>query len=411
MALDDYRRKRNFAVTPEPAGGSAAVPGASFVVQKHAASRLHYDLRLEMDGVLWSWAVPKGPSLDPAEKRLAVHVEDHPLEYRDFEGIIPKGEYGGGTMLVWDRGTWHPVGDPWKGYRKGHLEFELDGERLRGRWHLVRTFDRRAGEDPKTWLWMKVDDEAAVPGSGDAVLREHPGSVLTGRTLEEIAGAPKAAPQAPPPPREPIPGARPAHFPARIAPQLATTAVAPPDGDTWIHELRLDGVRLLASARDGEIRLRTRDGEDWTGHLAPVAAAVARLPVQTAWLDGVVTVLQPNGATSLQALQDALAEGRPQDLVYFAFDLLYLDGDDLRGAALLHRKQTLATLLRARPQPALRLSDHVQGAGVAFYNQACRLPIRGIVSKRGDLPYRSGRSRGWVTVECAPSPVEPGEGG
>ena len=427
MGLQEYKRKRNFSVTPEPAGKVHAAAGKSFVIQKHAASRLHYDFRLELDGVLKSWAVPKGPSLDPGEKRLAVHVEDHPLEYGDFEGIIPKGEYGGGTVLLWDRGTWEPVEDPVKGYKKGHLHFRLDGEKLHGGWHLVRLHGRQAGEDKQNWLLFKENDDKAVPGSDDAVVQEYPASVATGRTIEEIAADPdrvwrsnrnekidkkaaKAPVQAKAKARKSqtassidpskVPGARKGRLPGAIEPQLATLVDAAPGGEAWIHELKLDGYRVLGEARDGKVRLWTRNGKDWTDRFSPVAEALAELPVRAALLDGEVAVLEPDGTTSFQALQNALTESRDRDLVYFVFDLLHLDGYDLRGATLLDRKEALAGVLSGNTSPTLRYSDHVQGSGEAFYQQACRLSLEGIISKRGDRPYRSGRGKDWLKVKC-----------
>ena len=435
MGLQDYKRKRNFSVTPEPAGKVQETAGSSFVIQKHAATRLHYDFRLEMEGVLRSWAVPKGPSLDPGEKRLAVHVEDHPLEYGDFEGIIPKGQYGGGTVLLWDRGTWHPEGDPVKAYKKGHLHFRLEGEKLHGGWHLVRLHGERAGEDKENWLLFKENDDSAVPGSGEAVVTEYPASVATGRTIEEIAADPdrvwqsnreekidkkaakapvkakakavktKAAQEAEPPAASPvdpskIPGARKGRSPGAIEPQLATLVDEAPHGEEWLHELKLDGYRVLCEVRDGKVHIWTRNGKDWTDRFAPVAEAVAQLPVRAALLDGEVAVLEPDGTTSFQALQNALTESRDRDLVYFAFDLLHHDGYDLRGATLLDRKEALAGVLSGNTSPTIRFSDHVQGAGDAFYSQACRLSLEGIVSKRGDAPYRSGRGKDWLKIKC-----------
>lgn len=435
MGLQEYKRKRNFSVTPEPAGKVHAAAGNSFVIQKHAATRLHYDFRLEMDGVLKSWAVPKGPSLDPGEKRLAVHVEDHPLEYGDFEGIIPKGEYGGGTVLLWDRGTWEPVEDPVKGYKKGHLHFRLDGEKLHGGWHLVRLHGRQAGDDKQNWLLFKENDDKAVPGSGEAVVQEYPASVATGRTIEEIAADPdrvwrsnrdekidkraakapakakakavktKAAQEARPPAASPVDpskvrGARKGRLTGAIEPQLATLVDEAPRGEDWIHELKLDGYRVLCEARDGKAHIWTRNGKDWTDRFTPVAEAVAQLPVRAALLDGEVAVLEPDGTTSFQALQNALTESRDRELVYFAFDLLHLDGYDLRGATLLDRKEALAGVLSGNTSPTIRYSDHVQGSGEAFYQQACRLSLEGIISKRADRPYSSGRGKDWLKVKC-----------
>ena len=438
MGLQEYKKKRSFRDTPEPEGTVKKSAGNSFVIQKHAATRLHYDFRLEMEGVLRSWAVPKGPSLDPGEKRLAVHVEDHPIDYGDFEGIIPKGQYGGGTVLLWDRGTWTPEGDPVAAYKKGSLKFRLDGEKLHGRWALVRMGGRNQEEGHENWLLIKEKDETAVPGSGDAVVEQYPDSVATGLSLEEIAADPervwqsnraektasfkdkiaakvakatakkapakkaaakKASKPEPSSEAAAIPGARKAAMPSSIEPQLATLVDAVPQGGEWIHEIKYDGYRALCEIRDGEARLITRHGKDWTDRFAPVARAAGKLPVSQAILDGEVVVLEPDGTTSFQSLQNALAENRQDDLVYFAFDLLYLDGYDLRRSPLLARKQALSDLL-ASSAGAIRMGDHVEADGEGFYRQACTFALEGIVSKRGDLPYHSGRTKDWLKVKC-----------
>ncbi|HYG61680.1 MAG TPA: DNA ligase D [Thermoanaerobaculia bacterium] len=442
MALEEYKRKRDFRKTPEPAGKPVArkgkgkgqeAGGLSFVIQKHAATRLHYDFRLEMEGVLRSWAVPKGPSYDPAEKRLAVHVEDHPMEYGTFEGIIPKGQYGGGTVLLWDQGTWYPEGDPVAAYRKGHLKFRLEGEKLHGGWHLVRLGGRRSGNDDEkeNWLLFKENDETALPGSTDAITRERPESVTTGLSLEEIAANPervwqsnraeknasfkeklqatvrasRAAKKAPKPEAAPVkvPGARKGAFPAKLEAQLATLVDEVPRGEEWIHELKFDGYRVLCEVRGGKVRLVTRNGKDWTDRFTPVAKAAGALPVRDALLDGEVVVLEKDGTTSFQALQNALSGQRDDDLVYFAFDLLYLDGHDLRRAELRERKRALADLLAAvpsGPKGRIRYSDHVEGSGEDFYRQACSFSLEGVISKRGDLPYHPGRNKDWLKIKC-----------
>lgn len=431
MALEEYKKKRDFRVTPEPEGGAASRGGSSFVIQKHAASRLHYDFRLELDGVLKSWAIPKGPSLDPGEKRLAVHVEDHPLDYGGFEGIIPKGQYGGGTVLLWDRGTWTPEGDPREAYRKGKLKFLLEGEKLHGIWNLVRMGGAKAREKSE-WLLIKEKDPTARPGSGDAVVEEHPQSVASGRTLAEIADDPErvwhsnreepkggattfkekiAKAEARSLKRRPpeaaaaaaggpeVPGAKKARIPERIAPQLATLVGEPPRGEQWLHELKYDGYRVLIHLDGGRARIVTRNGKDWTDRFAPIARAAEALRARQAVLDGEVVVLEPDGTTSFQALQNALSGDRQRDLTFFAFDLLYQDGYDLRGAKLVDRKEALSVLLEGGP-PALRFSDHVEGAGEEFYRQACGFALEGIVSKRRDLPYHSGRNKDWLKVKC-----------
>jgi len=437
MALEEYRRKRDFKATPEPSGAAQGKKkkgkskALSFVIQKHAASRLHYDFRLEMEGVLRSWAVPKGPSLDPGEKRLAVHVEDHPIDYGDFEGIIPKGQYGGGTVLLWDRGTWAPQegeGDPVEGYRKGKLKFELDGEKLQGGWTLVRMHGRQGGENGENWLLIKENDATAQAGSGDAIVQERQESVDSGKDIEEIAAEPdrvwqsnkaekagKAAKNARKDRTDPtartdpsdkakklasaVPGARKAKMPATIKPELATLVDEVPAGDEWIHEIKYDGYRALCHLDDGEARLITRQGNDWTDRFAPVASAAEDLPVRQAVLDGEVVVLEANGTSSFQALQNALSENRGKDLVYFVFDLLYLDGYDLRPAPLAERKEALGKLM-AGQSGAVRFGDHVEADGEGFYKQACDFGLEGIVCKRGDLPYRAGRTKDWLKVKC-----------
>ncbi|HEX4498226.1 MAG TPA: DNA ligase D [Thermoanaerobaculia bacterium] len=433
MPLTEYQKKRNFRATPEPEGKVKATKGNSFVIQKHAATRLHYDFRLEMDGVLRSWAVPKGPSLDPGEKRLAVHVEDHPIDYGDFEGIIPKGQYGGGTVLLWDRGTWTPVGDPAAGYKKGDFKFELHGEKLHGRWVLVRMGPRGQDGGHENWLLIKEKDDTAVPGSGDAVVEQYPDSVASGLSLEQIAADPervwqsnraektasfkdkvsakatkavakkaatkKTAAKKAVAKKPAIPGARKAKMPSAIEPELATLVDAVPPGPEWIHEIKYDGYRVLCEIQDGEARLITRHGKDWTDRFSPIARAAEGLALSDAILDGEVVVLEPDGTTSFQSLQNALSENRQEDLVYFAFDLLYLDGHDLRGAPLLDRKAALLSLLAGCTGP-IRPGDHVEGDGEGFFQQACKFGLEGIVCKRADLSYRSGRTKDWLKVKC-----------
>ena len=411
MALEQYVAKRDFRKTPEPhgrAGRAKRRSAPSFVVQKHAATRLHYDFRLEHDGVLKSWAVPKGPSLDPAEKRLAVQVEDHPLEYGGFEGVIPKGQYGGGSVLLWDRGTWEPKGDAADGFRRGKLEFRLEGEKLRGRWLLVRTGGRAGRGGEKTeWLLRKLADDEARPGSGGDVTGSRPESVETGRTIEEIGERPKRVWRSHRAARRPvdpaaIPGARHGTLPRFVEPQLATLVSEPPADEGWLHEMKLDGYRALCRLERGEARLLTRRGNDWTDRFAAIASAAAFLPAETALLDGEVAWLADDGRTEFQALQQALGEGREERLVYFAFDLIHLDGHDLTRAPLRARKEALAALLAAAPEGGtrLRLSDHVEGRGDVFFERACGLALEGIVSKRAEGPYRPGRGTDWLKVKC-----------
>jgi bifunctional non-homologous end joining protein LigD len=382
MALDVYRRKRDFRRTPEPAG--KAGPGRSehlfFCVQKHAARRLHYDFRLELDGVLKSWAVPKGPSFDPKEKRLAVHVEDHPLDYGTFEGQIPAGEYGAGNVVLWDRGEWIPKEDPHAGYASGKLKFELVGEKLRGGWTLAR-MGGRSGEGGKNWLLLKERDATARPLEDGDVLEDRP---------ESVAGAPTAA-EAPK-----------AKLPATLEPELATLATEPPAGPEWVHELKYDGYRALCRIAGGKARLVSRSGKDWTRQMAGVARAAETLPVDDAWLDGEIVVVQPNGVTSFQALQNALNADRADALTYYVFDCPFLDGRDLRQLPLVARKQALAALLArgGAARDVIRYADHVDGDGAAFFRHATELGVEGIVSKRRDAPYESRRTTAWRKIRA-----------
>jgi bifunctional non-homologous end joining protein LigD len=424
MALEEYQRKRDFRQTPEPAGARAArkrraAAALSFVVQKHAATRLHYDFRLELGGVLLSWAVPKGPSLDPGEKRLAVHVEDHPIEYGGFEGVIPKGQYGGGTVLLWDRGTWTPEGpDPEAAYQKGALKFRLDGEKLHGHWALVRMRGKAANGKGagghENWLLIKERDEEAVPGSDAALVADQPLSVATGRSMDaiaadrdrvwesgkgEVAGdpAPRATMK---PTRERARGARKRAMPATLAPQLATQADQPPDGPEWLHEIKYDGYRLIARIERGEVRLLTRRGLDWTGKFPVLARALAALPAASAVVDGELVALAADGTTSFAELQDQIARGDTSSLVFFAFDLLYRDGYDLTGAALEDRKAALAEIVPHEAGGTVRYSDHQEGRGPDFFRHACGHRLEGIVAKRRDRPYRPGRSSDWRKIKC-----------
>lgn len=425
MALELYRKKRNFATTPEPEGRApgrrrakqARMRALSFVIQKHAASHLHYDFRLELGGVLLSWAIPKGPSLDPDDRRLAMHVEDHPVEYGDFEGIIPPRQYGSGTVLLWDRGTWHPKEDPEAGYRRGRLKFSLEGEKLHGGWMLVKSRGGKYGKQGDAWFLIKEDDEYAQPAREATVVEAHPNSVASGRSIEEIAAerdrvwqsnrsvaenvksgavakrVKQASSQV-----AAVPGALKAPLPDFVEPQLATLVDRAPAGEGWVHEMKLDGYRILARVADGAARLYSRNGKEWTSNFPAIARAAARLPVNNAWLDGEVVALQPDGRSSFQALQNALSRGAG-DLHYYLFDLMYLDGYEVRKATLLDRKRLLETLVAGARDP-LRLSAHVAAPGSAYFEEACKLGLEGIVCKRADAAYAAGRSRAWVKVKC-----------
>ena len=420
MALETYRRKRNFDATPEPRGRTSRQAGHAYLIQKHAARRLHYDLRLELDGVLKSWAVTRGPSLVPGEKRLAVEVEDHPLDYGSFEGTIPKGEYGGGTVLLWDTGSWTPIGDPHKGLKKGHLEFSLEGEKLRGHWHLVRMHGR-PGETRTNWLLIKGEDEAARDAGAPDILEERPESVKTGRDIDAIATeapgwssktgrlasdppagpAKAAAVKKPARPRAPQSKAKAAALPDFVPPALATLVAKAPAGPDWVHEIKFDGYRLEARIDQGEVKLLTRSGLDWTERFGPeLVAALAALPCKTALIDGEAVVESGSGASSFAALQADLSEGRTERMRFYAFDLLHLDGRDLLGDPLLARKAELETLLKSAGKP-LHFSEHFEEDGATMLRHACRLSLEGLVSKRADGVYRSGRSRDWVKSKCS----------
>jgi bifunctional non-homologous end joining protein LigD len=412
MDLEEYRHKRDFGKSPEPEGQKvdSSGPTLRFVVQKHAATRLHYDLRLEMDGVLKSWAVPKGPGTVPGDKHLAVHVEDHPLEYGDFEGIIPQGEYGGGTVLLWDRGTWEPLEDPHKGYGRGELKFLLHGHKLKGKWTLVRLRpkDSKAGEEDKNWLLIKGRDNGGDSGSSDQD-QEMDRSVATGRTMEEIArqgnrrwhsgkSETVADERAVLRKISGLPGAVPGSQPQTLAPQLATLAPEAPAGEGWLHEIKYDGYRLLCIVQGGRARLISRSGQDWTDRFKGIAAQAVALG--ECILDGEVVVLMPGGTTDFQALQNLLKGQGTGELVYSVFDLPHCSGFDLTRVPLVRRKEVLQELL-AQVTGSIRYSDHIRGRGAEVFRNACRLGLEGIISKRADSPYRSGRSSSWRKIKCS----------
>jgi bifunctional non-homologous end joining protein LigD len=447
LALEAYRKKRKFGATPEPRGRAGKRGGDAFVVQKHAATRLHYDLRLELDGVMKSWAVTRGPSLVPGEKRLAVQVEDHPIEYNSFEGTIPKGQYGGGTVLIWDHGRWAPEFDPHKGLAKGHLEFTLDGKKLSGRWHLVR-MQRRRGEKRDNWLLIKAEDEAARGPRDPDILEEKPKSVVSGRTIETIAkaedavwhstksvaenvktlrkakktkranGSKKPAKTAGKTAKKtarpksraslaaaevlrerPAPARKRAPLPAFVPPQLATLHDTAPSGDNWLHEAKFDGYRMQAHLERGKVKLLTRKGLDWTAKFKPVAKALAQLNT-TALIDGEI-VVEDNGVSDFSTLQADLSAKRSDRFVYYVFDLLHLDGVDLTDTALIERKAALKRLLEGTDRNGiLRYSEHFEEDGAAMLRHACDLNLEGVVSKLRDAPYRSGRSDAWVKSKC-----------
>jgi bifunctional non-homologous end joining protein LigD len=449
-SLREYHGKRDFTRTAEPRGKLKRRSGDLFVVHKHAARRLHYDLRLELDGVLKSWAVTRGPSLSPADKRLAVRTEDHPLDYGEFEGRIPEGEYGAGGVIVWDRGHWSTEGNPHEQLAKGHLEFNLQGRKLKGRWHLVHMKGRDL-RGKENWLLIKAEDEHAVDLGGDRLLEAEPKSVKTGRTVEDVAKgkvkiwrkdgttspSPRATPTSPRAPtargegrgegqrhtptpalgatphpsplpaggeRESAPprikGAKPGALPGFIEPQLASLAAAPPAGASWVHEVKFDGYRLMARVDRGRVKLLTRTGLDWTDKFSSLKRALDGLPVVTALLDGEVVVESESGAPSFAELQADLSAGRSDRFRYYLFDLLHLDGADLTGVPLLERKAALAGLL-AGHNGTLTYSEHFEGRGTTVFEHACRLGLEGVVSKLKTGTYRSGRAKSWLKSKCA----------
>ncbi len=425
--LRQYRKKRNFQHTTEPRGGRLPLPSGPalrYVVQKHAARRLHYDFRLELDGTLKSWAVPKGPSLNPSDKRLAVHVEDHPMEYADFEGIIPARQYGAGTVMVWDRGEWIPDGDPKAAYEKGHLKFRLAGQKLQGRWTLVRMGGtRNRGEN--NWLLIKERDEAARTATAIDSTPTLSNSAKSGMSMDEItvgrpaewhsdrathrrAGSVRKEFDRAIPPRGRQQfrtgverGAGWISCPEWMEPQLATLVDEVPKDKGWLYELKYDGYRMLCRISNEAAKLFSRNGREWTTKLADHAKAAAGLGIVDAWLDGELVALAADGTMSFQALQNAFDGARAGRLVYFVFDLLFLDGNDLRGMPLHERKRRLSALLAGQPEDGLlRYSDHIREEGRTVFETACRQGLEGLIAKQTDSQYLSGRNRNWVKLKC-----------
>ncbi len=372
--LKAYKSKRNFSITREPAEGGAANESAlSFVVQKHWARRLHYDFRLELDGTMKSWAVPKGPSFDSADKRMAVHVEDHPVSYNAFEGRIPAGQYGAGKVIIWDKGVWIPSGDARADYRAGKLKFELRGQKLHGKWALVRIKGKQARQDP--WLLIKEKDEFSRPASEFSVIDEMPDSVAQ-------------------------PGDK--HLPAALKPQLATLVDSPPlDSKQWLYEIKFDGYRLLTRIQKGRIRLFTRNGNDWTDRLAPLARQLDAIKLPDGWYDGEIVVPGDDGLPDFQALQNAFDNSTMRDVVYYLFDLPFCDGRDLRKAPLIERRQKLQQLLLSAKDGAVRFSDAFDAPGRDIVASACRLGLEGVIGKKKTSQYASRRSRDWIKLKCS----------
>ncbi|WCK05729.1 DNA ligase D [Agrobacterium tumefaciens] len=430
--LSTYKQKRDFQKTQEPSGAAKlkASNRRRFVIQKHDATRLHYDLRLELDGVFKSWAVTKGPSLDPHDKRLAVEVEDHPLDYGDFEGTIPKGQYGGGTVMLWDRGYWEPEGNktPEQALAKGDFKFTLEGERLHGSFVLVRMRNDRDGGKRINWLLIKHHDDFSVEENGAAILEDNATSVASGRTMEAIAAGKGRKPKPfmvqsgdvqadavwdskhglaaeergadtktkrKPAPKKPAKS----KMPEFIPPQLCETLERPPSAEGWIHEIKFDGYRIQARVENGEVTLKTRKGLDWTAKYPAIATSASNL--SDAIIDGEICALDENGAPDFAALQAALSEGKTDALVYFAFDLLFQGDEDLRQLPLTERKERLQTLLDdAGEDPRLRFVEHFETGGDAVLRSACKLSLEGIVSKQADAPYQSGRTETWAKSKC-----------
>ncbi|KKA09637.1 ATP-dependent DNA ligase [Pseudomonas ogarae] len=411
--LDDYNRMRDFAATPEPAAkrsrkSARTAHALQFCIQKHDASRLHYDFRLELDGALKSWAVPKGPSLDPKAKRLAVHVEDHPLDYATFEGNIPEGHYGAGDVIVWDRGVWIPQDDPHEAYEKGRLKFELQGEKLSGLWNLVRT--HMPGKQEQ-WFLIKHQDQAARPESEYDVVQAEPDSVLSDRTLvpkrrgKAAAAAVKQAEKAVQlkspkrPSKTTLSGAVTGPLPETLKPELATLVESAPDGD-WLYEIKFDGYRVMARIESSDVKLLTRNGHDWTHKLPRQAEALAALGLESAWLDGEMVVANDQGVPDFQALQNAFEAGSSGKIAYYLFDMPYLNGMDLRKVPVQERRAALAAVLEPNESPLLRFSDAFEETPEALLNSACQMQMEGLIGKRIGSAYVSRRSNDWIKLKC-----------
>lgn len=395
-ALKTYRDKRNFGATPEPAeGGQANEQARSFVVQKHWATRLHYDFRLELDGTMKSWAVPKGPSYDPAHKRMAMPTEDHPIAYNRFEGTIPPGNYGAGKVIIWDKGTWIPLGDPRKGLREGKLKFELRGHKLRGHWTLVRMKGRQdSGKDP--WLLIKERDAFVRPAAQSSVVDEMPDSVKDLPDQPPACAAPAAASSGPPQ------GARRAALPDALQPQLATLVDQPPaDPQNWIFEIKFDGYRMLTRAQGGRVRLVTRKGNDWTARLPQLAQALESMDLPDGWYDGEIILPGERAPADFQALQGAFETERTGDIVYYLFDLPYCAGYDLRNVPLERRREVLQRIAQRKPHDKVRFSAVFDAPVEEVLASACRLGLEGVIAKRRDSAYVTRRSSDWIKLKCS----------
>jgi bifunctional non-homologous end joining protein LigD len=398
--LQEYQRKRDFSATPEPAGKrqrGKQVHALQYCIQKHDASHLHYDFRLELDGTLKSWAIPKGPSLDPKVRRLAVHVEDHPLDYADFEGNIPEGHYGAGDVIVWDRGIWEPEGDPHASYAKGKLRFRLQGEKLSGVWNLFRT--HLAGKKEQ-WMLVKSHDGEARSEAEYSIVEAQPDSVLSDRTLvsrrAKVADQPAKRPAAS---RKRASSTAKTALPDYLQPQLATLVDSPPSGD-WHYEVKFDGYRILARIDGEDVRLFTRNGHDWSAKMPHQVQALRKLKLKSAWLDGEMVVTGDNGVADFQALQNAFDTERDEQISYYLFDLPFFDGQDLRQAPLQARREQLAKLLKKDRSDVLNFSADFDEPVQSLLDSACRLGLEGLIGKRLDSPYVSRRSNDWIKLKC-----------
>lgn len=394
-ALQEYARKRDFNATPEPSGKTGRAKRAhalQFCIQKHDASHLHYDFRLELDGTLKSWAIPKGPSLDPKVRRLAVHVEDHPLDYADFEGHIPEGHYGAGDVIVWDKGVWEPEGDARQGYAKGKLRFRLQGEKLSGVWNLFRT--HLAGKKEQ-WMLVKSHDAQARSEAEYSIVEAQPDSVISDRTLLP-RGAVKAAKATGKPRRK---RAKNIPLPEQLHPQLATLVDSPPSGD-WRYEVKFDGYRILARVEGDDVRLFTRNGHDWSAKMPRQVAALRALGIDAAWLDGEMVVVNEHGVADFQALQNAFDTEQDGRITYYLFDLPFLGGEDLRQVPLQDRRKALSQLLEHAESDVLKFSADFDEPVDSLLDSACRLELEGLIGKRADSPYIGRRSADWVKLKC-----------
>ncbi len=397
--LKSYRDKRNFDATPEPADGGVPNEDArAFVIQKHWASRLHYDLRLELGGTMKSWAVPKGPSFDPADKRMAVQVEDHPISYNAFEGTIPAGNYGAGKVIIWDKGVWVPLDDPEKGYRDGKLKFEMRGHKMRGRWTLVRMKGR--GEKQEPWLLIKEKDEFVRPASEFSVVDEMPDSVKRLPDRPVVRDGAVVSPQATQPSGPPA-GARKVALPRDLQPQLATLVdAAPQDTDNWVYEIKFDGYRMLTRAEHGRIQLFTRKGNDWTAKLPQLEQALASMRLPDGWYDGEIIMSGDRVPADFQALQNAFDSARTANIVYYLFDIPWCAGYDLREVPLQERRAVLQRVVAHRPHKKIRFSEVFDAPPDEIIQSACRLGLEGVIAKRKGSAYVTRRSTDWIKLKC-----------